>query len=59
VIRKHWISCVRFTVQVNTEDGVIVLAAPIVRKFIGQRLENLLGWCARLGGLKHELLEED
>jgi len=47
----HWISCRRFTVAVRTDErGVIVWAAPIVRVFIGQPLENLLGWARRQGG---------
>jgi len=43
---KYWLSCHRFTVQVNTDmAGIIVWTAPITRKFIGQPLTNLLGWC--------------
>jgi hypothetical protein len=43
-MKRFWISCRIFTVKVNVEDGVIVQAAPIVRKFVGQPLANLLKW---------------
>jgi hypothetical protein len=42
---KYWLACERFVVQVNTDDaGNIVWTAPIVRKFVGQPLTNLLRW---------------
>lgn len=44
-MKKWWLSCQMFTVQVNTQDGVITWAAPIARKFIGQPLSNLERWC--------------
>ena len=45
-MRQYWLSCSKFTVQVNTdESGKIVWAAPITRKFVGQPLANLLRWC--------------
>lgn len=54
---KHWISCVRFTVQVNTDErGTIVWAAPVVRRFVGQPVANLLAWARKLGGMRHEKL---
>jgi hypothetical protein len=54
---SHWVSCVKFTVQVDTNaQGVITRAAPIVRKFEGQPLANLLRWAKGLGGLRYELL---
>jgi len=54
---KHWISCAKFTVQVNTdEQGIITWAAPIVRKFRGGPLGKLLGWAKSLGGLEYEEL---
>jgi hypothetical protein len=44
-MKKYWVSCARFTVQVNTNHlGIIIWAAPIVRKFVGQPLTNLLRW---------------
>jgi hypothetical protein len=56
---RHWISCTRFTVEVETDErGIVVKAAPIVCKFQGQPLVNLLAWAMELGGLKHEILSE-
>ena len=56
---RHWISCTAFTVSVATDaQGRIVEAAPIVRKFLGQPLVNLLGWANARGGLRHERWEE-
>jgi hypothetical protein len=53
----HWVSCERFTVRVDTdESGRIAWAAPVVRKFTGQPLANLLRWARGLGGLRYELL---
>lgn len=46
-LRKYWVSCPRFTIQVNTVNSRIVRAAPIVRKFIGQPLDNLIRWAGR------------
>jgi hypothetical protein len=54
---RHWVSCAAFTVQVNTTpEGIIVWAAPIVRKFTGQPLDNLLRWAGARGGLRHEVM---
>jgi len=45
VQRTVWcLSNPRLTVRVVTEAGTIVEAAPVVRKFIGQPLLNLLKW---------------
>ena len=35
---------------VEVEEGVIIRTAPILRKFIGQDLMNLIAWIGRLGG---------
>lgn len=44
-VSKWWVSCPQFTVQVNTDEkGRIVYAAPVVREFIGQPLDNLIRW---------------
>ena len=54
-MKSWWISCHRMTVFVGTENGGIVEAAPIVRRFIGQPLSNLTGWLGRrFGGLQIE-----
>ncbi len=55
---KHWVSCKLFTILVTTNaDGWITDAAPIARRFIGQRLDNLLRWARSRGGLRHERWE--
>jgi hypothetical protein len=54
---KYWLTCTRFTVQVNTNDtGIIVWAAPITRGFIGQPLGNLFAWMRGFGGFYSVLL---
>lgn len=54
---KHWVSCRLFTVRVITTRGIVTSAAPIVAKFKGQPLDNLLRWAARQGGLIHKTSE--
>lgn len=45
-----WVSHPRMTVEVGVdEDGMIVAAAPIVEKFLGQPMENLFRWLKSLG----------
>jgi len=39
-----WISTPSFTCVVWVSDGKIVDAAPILRKFIGQGIDNLYKW---------------
>jgi hypothetical protein len=53
--KRIWITCRRFTVVVTWgADGRIKDAAPIVRRFNGQPLENLLRWAESSGGLRWE-----
>lgn len=52
----YWLSCSKMTVRVDVRDGVIIDAAPVVRKFVGQPLENLTRWMWKLGGFKRELI---
>ena len=40
----YHISHPKMTVGVTVEDGIITEAPPVVRKFIGQPLDNLIGW---------------
>lgn len=42
--RDWWVSCPQFTVWVQTSNGIILDSAPIVRRFIGQPLINLIRW---------------
>lgn len=56
---RWWISCVKFTVEVETgQDRRIIKAAPICRKFVGQPLDNLLRWAARFGGLRYQDMDK-
>jgi hypothetical protein len=49
---SYWLSSNRMTVIVDTDDdGIIVYGSPIVRKFIGQHLANLISWLDKQGGL--------
>lgn len=44
-------SCLKFTVLVKVDlNGKITYAAPIVKKFIGQPVDNLRKWMKGLGG---------
>lgn len=53
----HWVSCAKFTVRVETDErGVVTGGAPLVRKFKGQPLKNLLAWARSLGGFQYEVL---
>lgn len=49
---EWWLSSRRMTVVVEERDGIVVDAAPIVRKFIGQPLENLTRWMRQQGGYR-------
>jgi len=50
---KYWVTCCAFTVQVDVDDaGVIVFAAPMVRRFLGQPLDSLVQWARRIGACK-------
>lgn len=53
-----YVSCKKFTVCVTcADDGTITAAPPIVRKFIGQQLTNLVAWAGtRFGGTRLERL---
>jgi hypothetical protein len=41
---KLYISSSFATGQVNVDDGLILFAPPVWRRFVGQPLENLLSW---------------
>ncbi len=54
------LSIPQMTVMVKTgEERRIVEAAPIVRKFVGQHLDNLVRWMNRKGELDVMLLRSD
>jgi hypothetical protein len=45
-----WLSNERMTVRVLVSETMLILeAAPIVQKFIGQRFENLARWMQHMG----------
>jgi len=47
---KWYVSSPRATCKVETDKrGVIVDAAPVWRRFIGQRMTNLLRWLGKEG----------
>ena len=51
-MKRVWVSCSKFTVRVEIdEDARIIRAAPIVHRFQGQNLRNLLEWADKFGGL--------
>lgn len=53
----YQISSRKITAWVRTDaTGVITEAAPVLRKFIGQRLCNLSGWMESQGEVKLHIL---
>ena len=61
MIEVYWISTSRWTVRVTTEAyepyGLIVDAAPLVRKFIGQPISHLMDFARRTGGAGQIVVE--
>ena len=56
---SYWLSTHRMTVSVDTDDRkVITDAPPIVHKFIGQSLSNLIAWMAGQGGFQMSPLKQ-
>lgn len=51
-----WLSTDRMTVAVQVSDGLVREGPPIVRRFIGQRPENLGAWLRKQGGFRAERL---
>jgi len=46
----YWVSCQKFTVCVTVDqNNIIRVPAPIVKKFKGQPLSNLMNWCRKFG----------
>jgi hypothetical protein len=44
---RVWVSCTKSTCEVELDErGVIVQAAPIVKRFVGQPFGNLRAWIA-------------
>lgn len=55
---EYWLSTNRMTFWAKLERGVVVDAAPIARRFIGQPSKNLGRWLRKQGGFKWEKLSE-
>jgi hypothetical protein len=51
------LSNVKMTVKVIARNGIIRDAAPIVRSFIGQQLDDLVGWMVKMGETTVTVLE--
>lgn len=52
----YWLSTTKMTVGVEVSNGIITQAAPIVRKFVGQPIDNLRRWMKRQPGYREALL---
>lgn len=53
-----WLSSRKMTVSADVnKDGVILDAAPIVRKFVGQHLMRLAVWMHKQGGFCWSILD--
>lgn len=58
-MKWYWLSTDRMTVAVACdEEDMIVEAAPIVRRFVGQPAANLGRWLRKQGGFRAEKLHE-
>lgn len=56
---RWFLSSKVMTIEVEVDDnGVIIKAAPIAKKFIGQKFDNLTTWMAKQGGFMMERLDD-
>ena len=46
----YWVSCPKFTILVGVKDDEILSPAPLIWKFRGQPMDNLINWCERVSG---------
>lgn len=51
-----WLSTERMTVAVAESDGILLIAPPIVRRFIAQPSKNLGRWLRKQPGFRAERL---
>ena len=52
-----WLSSHKMTFRATVDNrGIVVEAAPIARVFVGQPLENLIGWMKQQGGFASAVL---
>ncbi len=55
---RWWLSTTRMTVLVECDEQDIITATPpIVRKFIGQPIDNLIAWMKKQPGLRYMRLK--
>jgi len=47
-----WISSPKGTCQVDTVNEVITWTAPLWRKFVGQRIDDLERWLSKFGAVE-------
>jgi hypothetical protein len=51
-VKEYWLSCPKFTILVKVKpNGNIKYAAPIAKKFIGQKFVRLIDWAAKFGNV--------
>jgi hypothetical protein len=55
--KEWWVSCNAWTCYVETQDKIIIDAAPILRRFIGQPSNNLKRGATKIGGFKMAILQ--
>lgn len=48
-VSKYWLSCRKFTVQVNVRRGIVVWTAPVCSRFVGQPLSHIQQWFMSFG----------
>lgn len=55
---RYWLSTTKMTVTVETDaTGIIRTSPPIVRRFVGQPLTNLVAWLGRQPGFQYRRLD--
>lgn len=57
--QEWWLSTRRMTFQATVNKGIVVDAAPIARRFIGQSFKRLKDWLRRQGGFRTNCIKED
>jgi len=58
-VTEWWCSSRRITAWVRTREDAIEDTAPILRTFVGQRLDALDAWMARQGGYRRMELPDE
>ena len=52
-MKHYWLSSSKMTVGVGTDKGFLVYGPPIVRKFMGQPIVNLVNWLKKQGSFRY------